>query len=513
MRPYGLRGFESLSLRTTTKKAPKIILGLFLLNKVSIYTLGALTVTHFILSSKMKHILLFFLLSLSLIYFPMAVDAQDTLRIDLSEFIEMGMEKSGQAAYERAEINLAENRAESARGQRFLPSIQLNTQHGVIPGVTSDTDLPRNEFYLDPNLSNDWEDWAVFTRAELSAVQPIYTWGAIDNAISAAESAVRASEFEYEAKEAEIMYQYYELYYSYLLAKEMSRLLDDAQSQLNQIERQIRQMQEDGDPDLKEADIFKFEIFEAEFQVQKVEVEQSLRFVERVWSRALNAGDGVVYMPAESFLDPVPFELQDYEYYEEQAMQTRPELRGVESGIEAVERSVEATRAQYLPSLFLGITGSYANTPNRPRQSNPFIINSTNYASAAVGISIRQNLNFSGTKRSVERAQIEHRRMHDLKDALSDGVVLDLNEKYREAVIAETKLHQTEKALTTARNWVRHEQLNYDIGFGDVEDLTDAIRQELETRLELKQNVFDLNKRVAELYKSSGMPILQLSVN
>lgn len=91
--------------------------------------------------------------------------------------------------------------------------------------------------------------------------------------------------------------------------------------------------------------------------------------------------------------------------------------------------------------------------------------------------------------------------------------MLELNENYREAVVAETKMHQTEKALTTARNWVRHEQLNYDIGFGDVEDLTDAIREELETRLELKQNVFDLNKRVAELYKSSGMPILQLSLN
>lgn len=452
-------------------------------------------------------ILLTLLLSVSI-----ESQAQDTLRLNLSEFLEMSMDKSGQVQYERGAVDLALKDADLARAERFLPRVDLSTQHGVIPGVVSQTDLPPGQYYLDPNLENDWEDWAVFTRAELTAIQPIFTWGAVNSAINAAKSAAEASEYEFESQKAEIELQYYELYYSYLLAIEITRILEDANDQLQQVENRLREMQEEGDPDLSESDIFKFDMFKSDFEVQKVEVEQSLQFVERVWQRALK-NSGNVYRPAEDFLDPVAFQIESYEFYEEKALQDRPELKGVDSGIEAVSSKIDAVKAQNYPALVLGISGSYANTPNRPRQTNPFIINNTNFASGAVGLSIRQNLNFSSMRRNVEKVEIEHRRVNDLRDAISDGILLELNENYREAIIAEKRVQQTEESLSTARNWVRHEQLNYDIGFGDAEDLTDAIQAELETRLELKQNVFELNKSVAELYKSAGLPISQLSIN
>lgn len=440
--------------------------------------------------------------------------AQDTLSINLSDFIEQGLQMSGQVAYERGAVDLAENEITNARSQRYLPRFELNTQHGVVPGVKSNTDLPERQFYLDPNLSNDWENWAIFTRAELEAVQPIFTWGALKNAISAAEKGARAAQFEFEAVEAEAEFQFFELYYSYLLAIEIERILDDAQNQLNQVGDRIEEMREEGNPDLQESDVFQYEIFKSEFEVQKTEVEQSVRFVQRMWNYILNASNNdKVYVPAQNFLETVPFELQDYSYYEQIAFESRPELKGVDVGIEAVNDMVTAARAQRYPMLFLGVTGSYANTPNRPRQSNPFIINNTNYASGAVGFGIRQNLNFLSLKSSVEKAEIERNRVKNLKNAISDGIILELNNQYRDAVVAESRYRQTQNALVTARNWVRHEQLNYDYGFGNVEDLVDAIQKELELRVELKQNTFELNKRIAALFKAAGISIKQLSIN
>ena len=439
--------------------------------------------------------------------------AQDTLSINLNQFIERGLEKSGQVSYENRSVDLAQNRARQARSQRIFPRFELNTTHGVVPGVKSPLGLPPGQFYLDPNLENDWEDWAIFTRAEINAVQPVYTWGAVRKAIDAAEAGARAEEFRFDAAKAEVELQLYELYFSYLLALEIERILVDANDQIRRVERQIEQMREDGDPNLKESDVFKFEIFKAEFVVQKTEVEQSVNSIERIWSYILDEGTQTRYIPAERFLDPVPFELENYEFYEQLAMNDRPELRGVAQGINALKKSTEAVRAQQYPVLFLGITASYANTPNRPRQTNPFIINNTNFANAGIGFGIRQNLNFSSMRSSIERADIEYRRVNDLRDALTDGIVLELNEKYREATVAEVRVRQTEESLTIARNWVRHEQLNYDIGFGDVEDLLDAVQNELELRLKMKQNTFDLNKRVAALYKTAGIPISKLGTN
>ncbi len=451
-----------------------------------------------------------------LFLFQTHAHSQDTLRVNLTEFLEIGLEASGQVAYESRAVDLAGNRADQARSQRVLPQMEFRSQHGIIPGVKQRPDsdpLPDGQLYLDPRLENDWEDWAIFTRAELSALQPVYSWGAISSAVQAAEAGAKAAEQQFGAVKAEAELQLYELYFSYLLAMEISRILEDANSQLREVERVIERMQEDGDPDLKESDVFKFDIFRTEFEVQKTEVQQGFDYVKRVWNYALSATPAETYIPAENFLDPVPFELHEYEYYEQMALQSRSELRGVEYGIDAFKNGLEATRAQQYPSFFLGITGSFANTPNRPRQTNPFIINNSNYASAGVGFVIRQNLNFSSMRTSVDRAEIEYRRVNDLHKAVSDGIILELNESYRDAVIAERKVAQTEDALRIARNWVRNEQLNYDIGFGDIEDLLDAVQKELELRLELKQNIFDLNKKVAALYKAGGIPINQLSLN
>lgn len=447
-----------------------------------------------------------------LIFLSTGLSAQDTLKISLQEFINRGVERSGQVQYDYGAVRLAENRANQARASRILPSVNLNTNHGLIPGVKSQTDLPKGQYYLDPNLENDWEDWAIFTRAELSAVQPIYTWGAVNKAINAAEYGAQAAKKEFEARQKGLELRLYELYYSYHLAIEVERILSDAESTVNQIGRELDRMQEENDPDLRERDLFEYDIFKSEFEIQKTEVRQSIARIQRIWNYILD-DDGNIYMPMEEFLDPVPFEIEPFEFYQAQAMEMRPELQGVDAGIEAYKYSVESIKSQNLPSLFLGLSASYANTPNRPRQTNPFIINNTNFLSAAVGFGIRQNLNFSSIRNRVERERIEYNRIKDLRDALTDGIMLELNEHYMEAVVADTKVNQIEEALVTTRNWVRHEQLNYDYGFGDVEDLVDSVRKELELRVSLKQSIFEMNKKVAALYNASGLPLTNLSLN
>lgn len=442
------------------------------------------------------------------------VKSQDTLSISLTEFIERGLENSGQVAYESGKVDLAENRIQEVKAQRILPNLELNTQHGLVPGVESDIPgLDEGALYLDPDLSNDWENWAIFTRAELSATQPIFTWGALTNAIEAAKAGAKSAQFEFSAVKAEAELQLFDLYYSYLLAIEITRILEDANSQLEEVQNTIDEMREDGSPNLEESDVFQFQIFKSEFVTRSTEVQQSLDYIKRVWDYALQAEPGVAYVPESNFLDPVAYELEDYSYYRENALQERAEMRGVDYGITAMKNRLEAEKARQYPLLFLGITGSFAHTPNRPRQTNPFIRNTTNYGSVGVGFGIRQNLNIFSMRASVDQAQIEYKRVNDLEKAIKDRIILDLNERYREAVVAETRMQQTEEALVTARRWVRNEQLNYDIGFGNVEDLVDAVQKELELRVQLKQNIYDLNKKIAALYRAGGLPISQLNLN
>ncbi|MTI89641.1 MAG: TolC family protein [Balneolaceae bacterium] len=445
--------------------------------------------------------------------------AQDTLRISYSDFVEQALNNSGQLDYEQQNVKLAKNRVDMAKSQRILPSMKFSSQHGLVPAVKSDSTLPwgeplpRDEYYLDPNLRNDWEDWGVFNRFEVSAAQPLFTWGAINTAIEAARLGAESARYSFQAKKADLETKLFELYFSYVLAMEVERLLDEAQNKIDDITKELDKALEEGDQDIDGADIYKFEIFKSEFDIQKQEVAGNMEFIRETWNYVLRNDEGIIYEPETRFLDPLATKIEPVDFYHQSALNNRPELKALRKGAEATRTYISSLKKKNLPGLFLGGYIKYANTPNRPRQDNPFIQNTTNLFTGGFGLSIRMNLNFFSIRASLERSRIELRKVSYAQEAAQDGILLDLYDKYRKAVLADTKVEKTDEALVTSKKWLREEQLDFDIGMGDVKDYVDALKKELELKLKLKQNTFELNKSLARLNKAAGLPLNTLITN
>ena len=125
----------------------------------------------------------------------------------------------------------------------------------------------------------------------------------------------------------------------------------------------------------------------------------------------------------------------------------------------------------------------------------------------AFGFSIRQNLNFNQMKTNLKRAELEMDRLYFQQKAIQDKVMLEVHEKYRTASIAQSKYEGSVEALKITKEWLRMEQLDYDFGIGDVRDVVDALKQELELRIEEKQTVFDYIINLANLNKVAGLSI------
>jgi outer membrane protein len=438
--------------------------------------------------------------------------AQDTIRLSLNEFLAKAKTESAMLKAREQQISLAENRVSQARAQRIAPRLELSTAHGLVPAVkTSDPDLfSPGSYYLDPNLKNDWTDWGFFTRAEITTLQPLYTWGAIPNAIKAAREGANAARSEYEMQSAEYEIRLYELYYTKLLTMEMQRLINDARKTLDKAEEQIDEMIESGDEDLTEADLFQFRIFKYEFLYRVDEINESARFVDAAWNLALNnRAETVVYMPVESFLDPIELDQKDVVFYEMSAQQNRPEIRQVESAYNAARYGLDVSKSANYPTLFMAFSAAYANTPNRPKQNNPFIINNTNYESIRYGIGFRQNLNFGVNRVSINRAELQVRQAMYAREAVEDGVSLDIREKYRSMMMSFSRLHNTREALGVSNEWLRMEQIDYDLGFGEVKNLVDAVKANLELEVSYKQRIYDFNVNVGKLRKSAGLPLVE----
>lgn len=455
----------------------------------------------------MKTIHISFLLLAGLLLGASQTQAQDTLAISFDDFLALALKNAGQLKVAQVNLDLAENRKRNAEEQRFLPSLRFQSEHALVPGVSSPNNTDEEAIYLDADAYNDWNKVGLFTRLRVTGIQPIFTWGSINKAVNAADLGVKAVQQQVDATRAELEIILFELYQSYTLALEIERLLIDAEDKMGQIERAMEKQEEEDPAELDESDVFKFQVFKAQFGVQRVEVAQSLLFVKESWNYLLRNEQSTIYTPEVRFLDPQPNRISEVSFYQNSAVNNRPELRAINFGILATKQYINALKAQNLPGLYMGFTTTFASTPIRPRQPNPFISTPENTFNTAVGFTIRQNLNFMQARTSLERGRLEGRRLDVQALAARDGIMIELNDAYRVAAIAEQKVESTQNALQIAKEWLRSEQLDYDLGFGESKDLIDAVRQELELRLSEKQSIFEYNTAVAKLNKTAGLPL------
>lgn len=439
------------------------------------------------------------------------VNAQDTLQISPQDFIDKALENSGQMDYQQTQVALSNNRVEQAKDQRWLPQLGIQSEHGIVPGITSPNGFPEDQVYLDPEARNDWDEWGLMNRVRLTGVQPLFTWNAINKAVEAARIGVKATQQEVQVEENKLKLRLVELYYSYVFALEVERLIRDAEDKIEQIEKAFAKLLDESPEEVDESDRYKLKVFKSQFDIQKIEVKESLDFIHASWNYLLRNPENIIYEPSIRYLEQNDPDLLSLGYYQNSALLNRPELRGLEYGKAALDKYISSLKSQNLPGFYLGFSASFASSPVRPQQSNPFIGEpyNTNFG-AAFGIVIRQNLNFFQIRTNIERTKLERKKVATLKDAATDAIMLEVNDAYRKAMVAVAKVEKTNEALVTTKEWLRMEQLDYDLGFGESKDLIDAMKQELELRLKEFESLFELKTALSELNKSAGLPLLPI---
>jgi outer membrane protein len=440
--------------------------------------------------------------------------AQDTVRVSLHEFINRGIAQSDELRARQTGVRVSENAIREARLLGFLPRFELTTNHGIVPDVVSDSilasgaPLPKEEYYLDPNLQNDWGRLKVFTQMEVRMLQPIYTWGAIRSAVDAAKSGAIAAREQYLLEQSKFEVRLYELYFARLLSLELKRILVDARKTFDDAERRLQEMIDEGDPDLEDSEVYKLRIFKQEFLSRAEEVEQNDAFIASTWNLVLgNSGDAVI-LPAEDFLDLLEEKVSDpLTGFTSSAVSNRPETKALDAAVLAANAGWRAQRALQLPSVFLGLGAEYVYTP-RPVQSQPLFGNRYNYVNLVYSFGFRQNLNFASMSQKTEKAMLQYRQAQYTRDAVVTGVMLDASEKYKNVMLAQRRVETSSEALQTSKEWLQQEQIDYDLGLGQVKNLVDAVKTNLELEVQYRQRVFEYNVSLGRLKQSSGRPIL-----
>jgi outer membrane protein TolC len=434
----------------------------------------------------------------------------DTVRVGLTEAIASALEVSPEVDQRRAQRRFASARSDQARASRYLTDLSFSAASSFAPGLDNvPPGTPDDELYLDPNVENDWTIGALrpFGRAEVAVRQPLFTWGELSGTIEAAERGVAVEEARVEQKALEVAARTGELYYSLLLTQALDRLADRTGDVIDRAKREIDRLLEEGDESVDQADLFQTRLTEEEYERRLVEISQNRATARSALRRQLFLPDGTTVAVAAEELRPLDFTVHpdSLAHYVELGLRNRPEVDQAAAGVEAREALVDVARSDFYPKLGVQASLSQSVTlPPRPNPDNAFVGDSFMGTGTRTGLGLQLNLNFGQTAARVEQAEAELTEVEHQQTAARQLVRFEVEEAYRSLLIAKTAVESRDRSTTIAGEWLRTEQIDFDLGFGDTENLVKAVRASLEAEARYVEAVKEYNVAVLKLLRATG---------
>ncbi len=428
----------------------------------------------------------------------------DTVIVNLREAVSYALAVSPEVGVVDSGRKFAEARLRFARANRYLTEFEATSAHSTAPALTNPNGTPTDELYLDPDVRNDWENLSAFNRIEVQLVQPLFTWGEIGGNIRAARFGVEVEEESVRSKELEIATRTAELYYSMLLTEELTRVIEDVGKIVERAIVEIENLIDEEDSDVDDADLFQVQIAEQEFMRKSVEVDQKRHTARAALSLQLFLPDGATATTASRLLTPIEVDLQRLKIYQEAGLVNRPEMGQVRAGLEARNALVSVAMSDYYPKLFVAVNATYGSASGRYRQRNPYVGDPFLSRSVRAGVGFRQNLNFAQTRSKVEQARADASEVRFQGEVARQLILFEVEEAYRNVLIARVALDTQNEALRLSKDWLRTEEISFDLQIGDTENLVRAVRANIELQVTHFQAVYDYNVSVLRLFRSTG---------
>jgi outer membrane protein TolC len=435
----------------------------------------------------------------------------DTVRVTLPEAIVRTLDASPEMGQRRAERRFATARNDEARANRFLTDVSFDVASSFAPGldIPSDNDQPDNALYLNPNVENDWSIGALrpFARAEIAVRQPLWTGGELSGTLRAARHGVDVEAAKVERKALAVATRAGETYYSLLLTEALGRLADRTREVVARAQREINRLLKEGDEGVSQADLFQTRLTEEEVKRRVVEIDQQQATARAALQRQLFLPEGTSVAPATGELQPLSFSIHpdSLSYYIRRALQNRPEIDQAEAGVKARRALVDVAQSDYYPKVGLQASLSQSITlPERPNPDNAFVGDSFMGTGTRTGIGIQQSLNFGQTEARVEQAEADLRAVQHQRTAARQLVRVEVEQAYRALLTAQADVASRDRSTTISGEWLRTEQVNFDLDLGDTEDLVKAVRADLEAQARYLEAVKRYNVAVLTLLEATG---------
>ena len=426
-----------------------------------------------------------------------AAAPKEKVKVNLNSAIQRMLQFNGEMAAERKDLDFAEGRMDQANAAWF-PKSDLYILAAPIFKETG------NAF----GTVKDYSKWSVFSNVKLTIIQPIYTFGVISEYKKAAASGYEVESQKVRSKEAELIYRLKQFYYGAQLANDLFDIVKDGREKLeNAISKAEGMLARNK---IKREDMFALKAFYAQITTRYDEA-QRLRDIAKkalAWVMGLSV-DSDIELEEES-IAPEELELKPQDDYVAQTYISRPEFKMLTSGIEATKALWQGQAKQKRPAFFAMGYGNLAFTPTNIRspQHNTYLNDPFNDMSGVFLLGLKFNLDWWTINALSKQSKAEYEKLAAEKDTLTEGMVLQVERAYREAVDNKNAIAYTKEGESNANKWMINAFMGYGMGFNEARDLTDSLKAYFEAQLNYNLAIYNYNMALADLTKFTGKEVV-----
>ncbi|MFH0799892.1 MAG: TolC family protein [Pseudomonadota bacterium] len=349
-------------------------------------------------------------------------------------------------------------------------------------------------------------DWQVtlYNSFHVGVAVPVMTFGQLHEAKKIATNGVAAArEEEIKVREGTI-YQVKQLYYGIQLAKEMKKLLEEADKKMGEkIADEEAKVKKDMDP----YDLMKIKLFRVDVQRRLGEAHTNLEIAEEGLRLQMGLDPDEKIILDSDHLKPVIVSFGDERDYIDAAMQFQPDVQLLDIGVDVRKSQYRLEKFKLLPAAAVGFftdvgrtTGFVAGVTATGDYNDPF-----NYTRAGVGLQFKGTIDFHGAYGRIKKARAEYYKASFDRLFARRGLALDIRKAFIQTKRMRDDVARAKKAEAIARQMAFISKVNIDMGIGDSQKYGDALAGLLLMRATYFKSVFDYNTAQADLAQRIGV--------
>ncbi len=415
-----------------------------------------------------------------------AAEPQAPQKLTLSQVTEKALAgpKARMADEDRVAAEARVDEADSAR----LPKAKI-TLFGTISPEIRCVDPPACQQTTPTKFALRFS--GLFGTAQLDITQPLYTFGKIDHARTAARAGLDAQRALADEAAGDLAVDAARAYWGVKLARELGYMLDDG---IEQISAAVAKL--DGKKDLSIQDKQRVAVLLAEAKAQRADATQA-ELEALAGLRALTGMPGADVDDAtmEAVARDVPAQLPSIR---------RPQAIAARRGAVAADELAAFQASQYWPDLAVVGSAIVADAQGVDDPPSVFAYDPYNRVGAGVVLALQWTLEPWTVAARTDRARAEARKAHDLSDLATIGASYDMQSALAETTGAHDRLAAATEGEKAARTWLASVLQAEAIGAAEARDLADSYIAWFQMRARWSLAIFQWNVAVVRLDRAAG---------